>query len=163
MGKSKINSSFFGLMLLLSAGFASCDSNRVYEENFSVGDGHIWNSEDVKVFSFDISDTLSPLDLFVNIRTTTDYPYSNLFVFLYSEYPNGYTDKDTLEFILAETNGKWLGENSGTVVENQILISRGGRFPYAGKYTFKIQHAMREPDLSEIIDIGFRVALMDAK
>lgn len=140
----------------------SCDSNRVYEENFSV-ENNVWNYEDVKTFSFDITDTLSPLDLYVNIRTTSDYPYSNLYVYLYSEYPNGYSDKDTLEFILAEQDGKWLGESSGTVVENQILISRGGRFPYSGKYTFKIQHAMREKDLAEIIDIGFRVALMEAK
>lgn len=140
----------------------SCDSNRVYEENFSV-ENNVWNYEDVKTFSFEITDTLSPLDLYVNIRTTSDYMYSNLHVFLYSEYPNGYSDKDTLEFILAEQDGKWLGESSGTVIENQILISRGGRFPYSGKYTFKIQHAMREKDLPEIIDIGFRVALMEAK
>ncbi len=140
----------------------SCDSNRIYEENFSV-ENNVWNKEDVKSFAFDITDTLSPLDLFVNIRTTTDYAYSNLYIFLYSEYPNGYTDKDTLEFILAESDGKWLGESSGTVVENQILISRGGRFPNSGKYLFKIQHAMREPDLPEIIDIGFRVAFMEAK
>jgi len=140
----------------------SCDSNRVYEENFSV-ENNVWNYEDVKTFSFDIMDTLSPLDLYVNIRTTSDYQYSNLYVYLYSEYPNGYSDKDTLEFILAEQDGKWLGESSGTVIENQILISRGGRFPYSGKYTFKIQHAMREKDLAEIIDIGFRVALMEAQ
>lgn len=142
--------------------FYSCDSNRIYEENFSV-ENNVWNSEDVKTFSFEITDTMSPLDLFVNIRTTPDYGYSNLYVFLYSEYPNGYSDKDTLEFILAEQDGKWLGESSGTVIENQILISRGGRFPYSGKYTFKIQHAMREKDLPEIIDVGFRVAFMEAK
>lgn len=142
--------------------FFSCDSNRIYEENFSV-ENNVWNYEDVKTFSFEITDTMSPLDLFVNIRTTPDYGYSNLYVFLYSEYPNGYSDKDTLEFILAEQDGKWLGESSGTVIENQILISRGGRFPYSGKYTFKIQHAMREKDLPEIIDVGFRVAFMEAK
>lgn len=142
--------------------FTSCDSNRIYEENFSV-ENNVWNYEDVKTFSFEITDTLSPLDLFINVRTTTDYAYSNLYLFLYSEYPNGYTDKDTLEFILAEPDGKWLGENSGTVVENQILISRGNRFSFSGKYTFKIQHAMREENLPEIIDVGFRVALMEAQ
>jgi hypothetical protein len=85
------------------------------------------------------------------------------FIFLYSEYPNGYTDKDTLEFILAEPDGKWVGESSGTIVENQFLIARGGSFSNSGKYTFKIQHAMREPDLPEIVDVGFRVAYTEAK
>jgi len=140
----------------------SCDSNRIYEENIPV-EGNTWLSDDIKTFEFVIADTMSALDLYVNVRTTTDYPYSNLYVFLYSDYPNGYTDKDTLEFILASQDGKWLGESSGTVVENQILISRGGRFPASGKYTFKIQHAMREDALPEIIDVGFRVAFMEAK
>lgn len=162
MEKLKRNSQLLLFVLLISGTLISCDSNRIYEENFSV-EGNVWNMDDIKTFSFEITDTLSPLDLFVNVRTTTDYPYSNLYVFLYSEYPNGYTDKDTLEFILAEADGKWLGESSGTVIENQILISRGGRFPNKGKYTFKIQHAMREPDLAEIIDIGFRVAFTEAK
>lgn len=151
-----------GIMSLFGLLITSCDSNRIYEEN-QVVDGNVWQSDDIKVFEFDVQDTLSALDLFVNIRTTTDYPYSNLYIFLYSHYPDGYTDKDTLEFILAENNGKWLGESSGTVVENQILISRGGRFTTSGKYTFKIQHAMREEALSEIIDVGFRVALMEGK
>jgi gliding motility-associated lipoprotein GldH len=159
VSRNRVNSI---LVLCLAWVLNSCDSNRVYEENFSV-ENNVWNYEDVKTFAFDITDTLSPLDLYVNIRTTSDYQYSNLYVYLYSAYPNGYSDKDTLEFILAEQDGKWLGESSGTVIENQILISRGGRFPYSGKYTFKIQHAMREKDLPEIIDIGFRVALTEAK
>ncbi len=162
MEKVSQNRVSFFLVLCFAWVLNSCDSNRVYEENFSV-ENNVWNYEDVKTFSFDITDTLSPFDLYVNIRTTSDYQYSNLYVYLYSAYPNGYSDKDTLEFILAEQDGKWLGESSGTVIENQILISRGGRFPYSGKYTFKIQHAMRERDLPEIIDIGFRVALMEAK
>lgn len=152
----------FCLVAGIAFAFSSCDSNRIYEENIAV-ENNIWKSDDIKTFSFDITDTVSALDLFVNVRTTTDYPYNNLYIYLYSEYPNGYTDKDTLEFILAELDGKWLGESSGTVVENQILISRGGRFQESGKYTFKLQQAMREKDLAEIIDVGFRVAYMEAK
>jgi len=140
----------------------SCDSNRIYEENFSVAD-NVWNVEDVKTFTFNMEDTLSALDLYINLRTTGDYPYSNIYLFLYSQYPNGYSDKDTLEFILAEPDGKWLGEYSGSIVENQILIARGGRFQYPGDYTFKIQHAMTEDNLPEIVDVGFRVAYTESE
>lgn len=136
----------------------SCDSNRIYEENFAVDDEG-WKAEDVKTFQFDIEDTLSALNLFINLRTSTDYKYSNIYVFLYSEYPDGYSDKDTLEFILAEPDGRWLGESSGTVVENKVLISQG-RFTHKGTYTFKLEHAMRDEVLAEVIDVGFRVELM---
>jgi gliding motility-associated lipoprotein GldH len=150
---------FFLLLPLLAL---SCDPNRIYEENLAV-ENNTWHADDIKTFEFEMTDTLSALDLFINVRTTTDYPYSNLYLFLYSSYPDGYKDKDTLEFILAQPDGKWLGESSGTVVENQILISRGGRFRVPGKYTFKLQQAMREEELGEIIDVGFRVAYMDVK
>lgn len=134
----------------------------MYEKHFSV-DEKGWHSGDIKTFQFDIKDTLSPLNLYINLRTSTDYPYSNIYLFLYSEYPNGYTDKDTLEFILAEPDGRWLGENSGTVVENKALISRGGRFENSGTYIFKIEHGMRDELLPEVIDVGFRVELMEQK
>jgi gliding motility-associated lipoprotein GldH len=153
------NSGIF-FLVLISLSLASCDSNRIYEENFAL-DNNEWNSSDIKKFEFEIEDTLSPLNLYINLRTTTDYQYSNIYLFLYSEYPDGYSDKDTLEFILAEPNGRWLGENSGTVVENRILISKGGRFITKGTYSFKLEQAMREEVLAEVIDVGFRVELMD--
>ena len=152
----KVISSF----MILIAVMTSCDSNRLYDKNFAV-DAEGWNNEDVKTFEIEITDTISPFDLYINFRTTTDYPYSNVYLFLYSEYPDGYTDKDTIEYILAAPNGEWYGESSGTVVENKMLISRGGRFATAGTYIFKIEQAMREDILPEVLDVGFTVDLMD--
>lgn len=154
----KLNRLFF--TVLLSLILISCDSNKLYEENFAVADDG-WHHDDIKTFEFDITDTLSPLNLYINVRTSTDYSFSNLFMFLYSNYPDGYADKDTLEFILAEPSGKWLGESSGTVVENKILIFKGGRFTTPGTYKFQLEHAMRQKVLPEILDVGFRVELME--
>lgn len=158
MSRSKI---LTGLtFVLLMALLVGCDSNRLYEEYLEV-DSEGWHADDIKKFEFEIEDTLSAVNLYINLRTSTDYPYSNIYLFLYSEYPGGYTDKDTLEFILAEPDGKWLGESSGTVVENKALISSGGRFGNRGTYVFKLQHGMREEILPEIIDVGMRVELAE--
>lgn len=139
----------------------SCDSALIYEENQACED-NVWSHDDIKVFQFDVEDTLSPMNIKVNLRTTTDYPYSNIYMFMYSEYPTGESFKDTLDFKLAESDGKWLGENSGTVVEFQGLIGQGV-FSKAGTYIFKLQHGMREDDLAEIIDVGMRIELMEQK
>lgn len=148
------------LSVLFASMLVSCDSNKLYEENLAV-DEDGWHHDDIKTFEFDITDTISPLNLYINVRTSTDYAFSNLFMFLHSDYPNGYSDKDTLEFILAEPSGKWLGESSGTVVENQIMIFKGGRFTTQGTYKFQLEHAMRQKVLPEILDVGFRVELME--
>ena len=153
-----------GISILLIAGLflslVSCDGNKIYEENFSVPNNS-WKSDDIKEFSFDVEDTMSRMNIYVNLRTTIDYGYSNIYVFLYSQYPNGTTDKDTLEFLLAKPDGKWLGENTGTIVAFKGLIASGGRFATAGNYTFKLQHAMREDELAEIVDVGMRVEIME--
>ena len=140
--------------------FASCDGNRIFEENHTVGDGG-WAMEDVKTFNIPITDTMSALNIYVNLCTSTDYPYSNIYLFMESSYPNGYNDLDTLDLILAQKDGQWLGENSGTVIENRFMIASGGRFPTAGDYVFKIQHAMQDAVLPEVIDVGMRVEIRD--
>lgn len=146
-------------MLVLALNLASCDSSVVYEENLTVSEDG-WHADDIKTFEFDVKDTISPLNLWINFRTSTDYPYSNLFVFLHSEYPDGYEGKDTLQFLLAKPNGEWEGESTGTVVENKFLVSRGV-FKHSGKYVFKLEHAMRDEILPEIIDVGLRVELAE--
>jgi gliding motility-associated lipoprotein GldH len=155
-----INQAKYLILLFLLAFVYSCDSNRIYEENLAV-DEEGWRADDIKTFQFEIEDTISALNLYINLRTSTDYQYSNIYLFLYSEYADGYADKDTLEFILAEPDGRWLGESSGTVVENKIVISSGGRFATKGTYTFKLEQAMREEVLPEVLDVGFRVELKE--
>lgn len=147
------------LFVFLLFGIVSCDSSGIYEENFEV-DSDGWHADDIKAFTFTLEDTISPLNFWINFRTSTDYPYSNLFMFLYSEYPDGYSAKDTLQFILAAPNGEWQGESSGTVVENRFLVSQGP-LKKPGQYTFKLQQAMRDEILPEVLDVGFRVELME--
>lgn len=153
---------FFNILCIavLLFNLVACDSDRIYEENLPFED-NTWRSEDIKTFSFDVTDTISPVNVFVNLRTTTEYPYSNIYVFLYSVFPNGNSEKDTLEFLLAKPDGEWLGENSGTVVEFKGLIASGGRFSTQGNYQFQLQHAMREDELAEVIDVGICVETME--
>lgn len=152
MEMKKVSGIFILLLLILT----SCDGNRVYEENYAVGENG-WALDDIKTFEIPITDTISPIKLMVNLRTTIDYPYSNIYLFIESDYPTGYHKLDTIELILAKPDGEWYGENSGTVVENQFVIAENGRFAKAGTYIFKLQHAMKDETLSEILDVGMRV------
>tara|TARA_B100000809_G_C15109614_1_gene520058 strand:- start:91 stop:594 length:504 start_codon:yes stop_codon:yes gene_type:complete len=147
--------SLIGLFFTLIFGFASCDSNKIYEENKAF-ENNVWTYHDVKEFSFTVEDSLTPVKLFLNLRTTIDYEYSNIYMYTHFTYPNGNTDIDTLEFFLAHPNGKWLGECSGTVIENRALITQGYLME-SGMYTFKIEQAMYNDALSEVMDVGIRV------
>jgi gliding motility-associated lipoprotein GldH len=143
----------FGMLIALFV-VTSCDSDVIFEENQSF-ENNVWSYDDVKSFSFEL-DSMTPVKMYLNLRTTIDYEFSNIYMYLHSAYPNGYEDIDTLEFFLAQPDGKWLGEVSGTVVENQALITQG-YFSDPGEYTFKLEQAMRDNDLSEVLDVGLRV------
>ena len=117
MQRQKITSIFFLLWIALL--FSACDSSRVFEEN-KVIENQLWNSADKKLFYVNVDDTLSSHNFYINVRNASDYPFSNLLLFLQTRYPQGTYSKDTLECILADQTGKWLGDGSGDIWDNQI-------------------------------------------
>ena len=57
------NNITFLLAFVFFLGLASCDDNTIYEENLTV-EGNVWKSDDIKTFSFDVTDTISPTNIF---------------------------------------------------------------------------------------------------
>lgn len=142
----------FGLSIVLYA----CHMNSIYDERISI-ENNSWFKDDLARFEVAIDDTMQAYDFYVNIRNTTDYRYSNLYIFLNTRFPNNNMSRDTIEFVLADIEGRWLGKGWGAVKESSILLSRNMRFPLKGNYEFKIQQAMRVDTLNGISNVGIRV------
>ena len=149
------------VITLLVALFSACDSNKVFEENIAL-ENHIWNLENRVKFQVEIMDTTAEMNLFVNIRHSAHYPFSNLWIFLITANPKGEISADTLECILAAKDGKWLGSGLGDIWDIQIPF-KTQVFNSPGDYIFEIEQAMRYGDqarieqLPEIMDIGLRI------
>lgn len=154
-----INTLLLGWVLFL---FTACESsNVIYEENQTFED-NTWDYEDKKAFTFATQDSLTPVRVFLNLRTTIDYPFSNIYMYLYSDYPNGVSRKDTLEFFLAQPDGKWLGDKSGSIIENHALIMEG-YLMNIGEYTFTFEQAMYDNHLPEVLDMGLKVERIETE
>ena len=136
--------------------FASCDSKRVYEQNIDIPD-YIWDKENAVYFDVPIIDTVSLHNVYINIRNASGYGYSNIYLFLDTKYPNNTISRDTIECILADPSGKWLGDGSGDIWDNQILFKKNVRFRQIGTYKFRYEQAMRMPKLPMIMDVGLRI------
>ncbi len=134
-----------------------CDNKRVFEKNTEIANA-VWDSENIISYDVPVMDTVQAHDVFLNIRNSGKYKYSNLFVFITTHAPNGNILTDTLEIPLADRHGKWLGRGIGDIWTHQVPYKTNIRFPYRGIYTFGIQQAMRTEHLHEIYDIGLRVA-----
>ena len=136
--------------------FTSCDSQRIFEDNIEIED-NLWNVDTIVKLEVDIVDTATPANFYINVRNAEGYPYSNIYLFIKTKFPNGQQSNDTLECILADEKGQWLGNGMGDIYDNQIPFKRNVRFPVAGRYTFELQHGMRLKDLPLIMDVGLRI------
>ena len=150
----------FVLLTGLALIFPGCDSKRVYEKNIELANGS-WNKDSVLIFQIEVKDTISEHNLLLNVRNYGSYKYSNLFLFVRAISPKGSMIRDRIECTLAEKSGKWIGDGSGGLYHLQQLYKDSVRFPYPGIYTFEIQHGMREDNLEDIADIGFRLEKID--
>lgn len=134
----------------------SCDPNRVFEKNIRIPDG-IWNRNNPVRFEVVVEDTITPHNLYINVRNTGMYPVSNLYLFVTTIAPSGHTIKDTVQVILADERGKWLGKGLGDIWDNQKLYKEQVRFAQKGEYIFEYEQAMRLEKLPFILDVGLRV------
>ncbi len=144
---------FVSLLLFVTS---SCDSKRFYEENFSIEKAS-WNNTNKAKFNVVINDTKSTYSLYLNVRNTGEYPYSNLFLFMKTTYPDGRFAIDTIECTLADNEGRWLGSGISDTKFNRLLFHRGVRFPKHGNYGFELEQAMRTNELKGISEVGIRI------
>lgn len=149
-----------GICLLLITTTAlvviSCTNKRHFEQNINVPDAS-WAAHSDIPFTVVIDDTSARYDFYVNIRNEVDYPYSNLFLFLQTTSPDQQTARDTIECLLADYDGRWLGSGMGSVKFNRFLFQRAVKFSKPGTYIFEFEQAMRIDPLKGIRDIGIRI------
>lgn len=149
-------------LIILMLGFTSCDSGRVFDAYRTIPNS--WHKDSVISFNIIPPDTTKQYNLFVNIRNTSDFKYSNLFLVVEMNFPNGRVIKDTLEYLMAKPSGEYLGTGFSDIKENKLFYKEGFIFEERGDYKVIIQHAMREigsvkgiENLEGITDVGFRI------
>jgi gliding motility-associated lipoprotein GldH len=146
------------ILILLTAALwgSSCTDGRFYEQNREIANGS-WAAHNNVSFSVVIEDTAATYDFYLNLRNDVNYPYSNLFLFLKTTFPDRRVARDTIECLLAGYDGKWMGSGTGSVRFNRFLFQKGVRFSSAGTYTFDLEQAMRVDPLIGIRDAGLRI------
>ncbi len=137
--------------------FCACNSDVVYNENKKVNERG-WKAEDKLCFEFDVDDPAARYKLALNIRNTTDYPYSNVYFFLSTILPDGtVTRKDTIECVLAYPDGTWKGKGSSNVKDNRFWIAKDVSFKQKGRYVFELRQATTDTLLVGVRDVGLHI------
>lgn len=136
--------------------FLSCVNNNVIFDESVIIPNSSWDNQELPYFDVNIEDTVSAYNFYFNIRHLENYRYSNFYMFLHTTFPNGNQTHDTIELILSYPDGRWIGDGSGSMRSNEILLNNNLRFPIKGIYHFEVEQAMREPVLNGVTDVGLK-------
>lgn len=141
---------------MISGGLISCRNDAVYAGTHAVNKEG-WLAENPGLFEWEIDDTLRQYDFFLDLRHDQAFPFSNVYFFVETRFPNGRLLRDTVGVDLADSYGRWTGSGAGQVIDHRILYRGKTGFPLRGKYQLSVQHAMRVDPLPGVLDIGFRL------
>ncbi len=155
---NKIGVLFFMVLLI-----ASCNLKSDFDEYIALPSS-AWHRTNTVQFTFPVNDSIGKKNLFINLRNTKDYAYSNLFLIAQMNFPDGQVIVDTLEYDMADATGKFLGQGFSDIKENKLFYKENITFPSTGAYTFKVRQAMRKngeiegiETLEGITHVGFSI------
>lgn len=116
-----------------------------------------WNYQNKLIFDVPITDTIAQYNLYLNVRISADYLFSNLYLNLHSTTPSMQKQIERKELILADENGKWLGKGLGDLYDYQVPVKEKFRFKENGIYRFELEQNMRNDTLTGVISSGIRL------
>lgn len=141
----------FPLMLVMGC----TDPNGIIDQNTSI-ENHNWSYANRVKYPVKIEDAAIPYNIYINLRVTGDYRYSNIFVLVRRSGPKLHA-LTRFEIKLADKDGQWLGRGSGNLYSYQVPLITNFKFPASGTYQFEIEQNMRDNPLHEVSDVGLRV------
>lgn len=154
--KKQLNFYWLAFFVLIFTVSGCTDKNVIIDQNRSVTD-HNWTYLNKFKYDVKIDNEKNPYNLYINLRVTADYKYSNLFLLIGQTGPDKKSSVHRFELTLANKDGEWLGEGSGNLYSYQVPFLTQYKFPAKGIYHFYIEQNMRDNPLREVSDVGLRV------
>ncbi len=147
---------YFTALCFVIFALSSCQTNMVFDDNEEIT-SYVWDSKVKPTFTFEIKDTSMLYNIYINVRHVDYYRFNNVWLNVAATFPDGSRQVKRVDIPLADESGKWHGEGLGDIWDYRHLIQQGAFFNKPGKYTFSLEHLMRQDPLPGIMSVGLRV------
>jgi gliding motility-associated lipoprotein GldH len=144
------------LLFLALLTLSACNSGKVFERYEDLA-GAKWSRENIVTFEVNIEDTATPYNIDLAIRHTSYYVWADLMVNLTSVYPSGEERTKDYDFFLRNSDGSFKAEGAGDLWDITFPLLAEVTFPEKGKYIFKVQNIMPQPETEDIMQVGLIV------
>jgi len=153
----KIKKSLFFLLFIICLG-SCCAPYHLEFTEFSEG----WKNTEPAEFNF--KGDLTSKNMSLILRHNNDYDYANIFLITELSSTHSLTQTDTLEFLLSNPSGQWLGDKKLTLIECKLPYKQSVILVKDSLYSLKVRTSMRLNDhvkpianLEGIIGLGLLI------
>ena len=147
-----------GLALLIFC--MGCGPEIIYQKQRKIKPSG-WSYADTFNFPFEIKDTSQLYNLFLTLDHGTGFGSQNLYVKLYTGFPDGHEVSQQLSLDISDKIGQWLGDCDSESCILDIPIQTNAYFNQIGEHHFKLEQYMRTDSLPEINAVSFRIEVSE--
>ena len=153
----------FVILLVISLSFTNCEQKKGYSAYQSIGEEGLGTSPIIFEIPENVLDTLRK-NIFLRLRNNNNYQYSNIFLIVSLTAGEEQITNDTLEYLMASPEGKWLGKGFLEVKESKLWWKESVIFPEERPIKINISQAVRNnnvksgvENLKGIVSVGISI------
>lgn len=145
---------FMGV-LLVAVILTSCGPEYVYEKAYQIDDSG-WSYDDTLVFDFEVVDTVTIYNLYLDLTYSTQYPNQNVYVRIHTSFPSGERLAEEVSLELSE-KGQWQGDCNQQRCRQRIPLQTDAFFNQIGPHRFVLEQFMRRNPVTGLEQIALRI------
>jgi gliding motility-associated lipoprotein GldH len=150
------------LAVLFVVVWTSCSPGFFFQDEKEIKGGQ-WSYRDTVDFSFVIQDTSVLYNLYVDITHADTFPNQNIYVKLYTKFPDGKRLSKTCSFDFFDAQGHLNGTSSGHSCRLHALLQANAFFKDPGTYAITLEQFMRRDPVGGVNKVGLSVEKTAAK
>jgi len=135
-------------LILLPFIFTACEGFQ-YDEKKNIPDA-VWAYGDLMEFNFEISDTLSRYNIYLEVAHDAAFNAQNLYSKVYVTFPDAKVRDQLVSLELADNRGEWLGKCTSKNCTRRIPFMPNAAFDQIGKYKLKFEQFTRQDKVKGI-------------
>jgi len=134
----------------------SCTVNSTYDRSVAIPK-YRWDYNFVPSFPFTVEDTTAFYSIYISTRHLEEYAYSNMWIWVHLQQPDGKVTHQRVQLQLAQADGKWNGEGLNGIWLCSLPYKQFITFKSKGEYLISLEQNMRINPLPAVMNMGVKV------
>lgn len=147
---------FCNILIATIVFLSACNSGSYYQKKIELPDSK-WAYSDTLAFQFSMPDTAGIYNIYVDIEHADTFSTQNVYMKLYTLFPDGKRLSKIKSFDLFDQQGKPIGACSGGKCRLHATLQEKAFFNSPGAYEITLEQYTREDPLPGIFSIGLTI------